>query len=198
MKSKTTKLVQYSIMSAIIIVFHILATYTSNVLATSINLVLVPIAIGSICFGYKGALVLSAISGLTTILMGWVQFDKFTGALLLAQPIETILICMVKIMAAAVVCSFLYNTISKKNDKLACLIASISIPVVNTGLFIVGGLTIVSKTLTANYVSDGMSLVYFVVVGCALINFIAEFCINLVLSPTINRLSKLIRKYYNH
>ena len=192
-RKETQTLTRMSIMAAIIIMFHIMAQYTSNVLSTSINLSLVALAICAITFGYKGALILSGVSGLTTVVMGIVGFDKFTNILFNAQPVATIAICMVKIMAAAVVCTFLYKLLCKKNEFLAVIVASLAVPVVNTGLFILGGLTIVSKTLTTEFVAEGTTLIHFVLITCCLINFTLEFSLNAILSPAIKRISKLLK-----
>jgi len=69
-------------------------------------------------------------------------------------------------------------------------------PILNTGLFILGAL-LMSDTLSANFVADGSTVIYFLVIGCAGINFIVEFLVNLVVSPglyqAVNAISKRIK-----
>ena len=71
------------------------------------------------------------------------------------------------------------------------IVASLAAPVVNTGLFILGSL-LMSGTLRANFVGEGDSVLYFLVIGCAGLNFIFEFVINAVASPAICRVSEIV------
>ena len=79
----------------------------------------------------------------------------------------------------------------------AAVLASAAAPVVNTGLFILGGLFLVGKTLDANlanFGASGQTVVYFLVIGCAGLNFIAEFLVNLVVSPAIHTIVRAVGK----
>ena len=68
-------------------------------------------------------------------------------------------------------------------------------PVVNTGVFVLGALFLVNETLTANlgaFGAEGMTLVYFVIIGCAGFNFIGELIANLILSPVITTVTDVV------
>ena len=51
-----------------------------------------------------------------------------------------------------------------------------------------------SDTLNSNFVADGQTLVYFLFIGCAGINFIIEFAINMVLSPAVFTVDRVVRR----
>ena len=51
-----------------------------------------------------------------------------------------------------------------------------------------------SDTLNANFVADGQSVLYFLVIGCAGLNFIFEFIINAVASPAIYTVVRVVGK----
>lgn len=51
-----------------------------------------------------------------------------------------------------------------------------------------------SDTLNANFVQSGTSVMYFLIIGCAGINFIVEFAINLLLAPSVYRIIKVVKK----
>lgn len=54
-----------------------------------------------------------------------------------------------------------------------------------------------SGTLSANlaaFGADGQTVVYFLVIGCAGLNFIAEFLVNLVVSPAVNTIVNAVGK----
>ena len=51
-----------------------------------------------------------------------------------------------------------------------------------------------ADTLSANFVADGSTVIYFLVIGCAGINFIVEFFVNLLVSPALFRVSEVLQK----
>ena len=109
------------------------------------------------------------------------------------NPVGTIIICIVKSTAAGVVAGLVFKLLSKFNNLVASFVAAALVPIINTGLFILGGLTLVGPTLMKNFVAEGTTLIYFLVIGCAGLNFIAEFAVNLIFAPALNRLFLLIK-----
>ena len=98
-----------------------------------------------------------------------------------------------KATAAGALAGIVYSLVSKKNKTAAVFSAAAIAPVVNTSLFIVGAL-FMSDTLNANFVQSGTSVMYFLIIGCAGINFIVEFAINLLLAPSVYRIIKVVKK----
>jgi hypothetical protein len=64
---------------------------------------------------------------------------------------------------------------------------------VNTGLFIAGALCFLQETLKANFVAEGTTILYFLFIGCAGINFLVELAINLIAAPSIYRVIHVIK-----
>ena len=88
-----------------------------------------------------------------------------------------------------------YRLLSKFSSFWASVAAAATAPILNTGLFILGSLTLISDTLQANLASFGADdLVVFLVIGCAGINFLVEFCVNIILSPAIYRIVTVVKK----
>jgi hypothetical protein len=100
----------------------------------------------------------------------------------------------VKAVAAGYGSGLVYKLISRKNKIVATFVASATAPILNTGIFILGGLFLVGDTLSANFVAEGTTLIYFVVIGCAGLNFIGELVANLALSPAIVTITDVITK----
>ena len=75
----------------------------------------------------------------------------------------------------------------------ATFVASAAAPVINTGLFILGALIMVRDTLTANFV-NGTSVIYFLIIGCAGVNFLIELALNLVVAPALVRVTRALEK----
>lgn len=194
MKSNNiSRMVQLAVLLAIVIV---LQCFLGSIVvgATSFSVVLVPIVIGAILLGPGAGAFLGFAFGLVVLIRGITGQDGFTNMLFVAQPLFTALICLGKGATAGLVAGLVYQLLSKANSFLASVFAAALAPVVNTGLFILGGLTLVRGTLEANLSAFGAdSVLIFLVIGCAGINFLVEFGVNMVLSPAIYRIISVVK-----
>ncbi len=188
-----SRMVQLAVLLAIVI---ILQCFLGSIVvgATSFSVVLVPIVIGAILLGPGAGAFLGFAFGLVVLIRGITGQDGFTNMLFVAQPLFTALICLGKGAAAGWIAGLLYKLLGKVSSFWASVVAAASAPVVNTGLFILGGLTLVRGTLEANLSTFGAdSVLIFLVIGCAGINFLVEFGVNLVLSPAIYRIISVVK-----
>ncbi len=194
MKSRTDikKLALTGILTALVLAFQYLGSFI-HIGPTSVSLVLIPIAVGAIILGAKAGAFLGFVFGAMTLWAGVSGTDYFTSVLFSAQPFATAVICIGKATLAGLFAGLVYKAVSGKSKLAAAILASVTAPVVNTGLFILGGLFLVNETLSANFV-DGTTLIYFLVIGCAGLNFIAEFFVNLIVSPAINTIVNAVSK----
>ena len=161
--------------------------------ATSFSVVLIPIVIGAILLGEIAGGLLGLAFGLIVLIYGITGIDVFTNYLFVNQPVLTVLTCLVKGIMAGVVPAFTYRLLSKKNVNVATVVSSMTSPIVNTGLFIVGAL-LMYNTLSASPFLDGQSVMYFLIIGCAGINFLVELLVNIVVAPAIARFIQIIEK----
>ena len=192
-REKILKMAEFALLAAIVIIFQLLGSFgLLKIGTTSLNLVLIPVVIGSIVLGLGAGTILGLIGGLITLWAGISGVDPFTEVLFGAQPFFTALICLVKMAAAGFGAGVVYRLIKNKNTFAATFAAAAAAPIINTGLFILGGLFLVGETLKANFVGDGNTLLYFLVIGCAGLNFIVEFVLNIVVSPAINTIVKAV------
>ncbi len=182
-----------AVLLALVIVLQLIGGYL-KIGATSFSLVLVPIVVGGLTLGAFWGGFLGYAFGLITLLFGITGADYFTAILFQEQPVFTVLLCLAKGTAAGVVPALLYGVLRKKNEYVAVFTAAASAPIVNTGLFILGALGLLGETITANFVAEGTTLVYFLFIGCAGINFLVELAINLVTAPAVHRLIPLLGK----
>ena len=193
-KQNIKRTAELAILTAIVLAFQFLGAFI-HIGPTSISLVLIPIVIGAVLTGPKGGAFLGFIFGAMTYIAGVSGTDYFTTVLFQAQPIATAVICLGKGICAGLCAGLIYRALAKKNA-FAVAPAAVA-PIVNTGLFILGGLLLVNDTLSANlanFGADGQTVVYFLIIGCAGLNFIAEFLVNLVVSPAINTIVRAVEK----
>lgn len=195
-KQNIKRTAELAILTAIVIAFQFLGAFI-HIGPTSISLVLIPIVIGAVLTGPKGGAFLGFIFGAMTYIAGVSGTDYFTTVLFQAQPIATAVICFGKGICAGLCAGLIYRALAKKNAFAASVAAAAVAPIVNTGLFILGGLLLVNGTLSANlanFGAGGQTVVYFLIIGCAGLNFIAEFLVNLVVSPAINTIVNAVGK----
>ena len=182
-KAVILKMVLMACLVSIVVIFQLMGSFI-KIGPTNVSLVLIPIVIGSILLGPLAGTALGAIFGIVVLLAGINGVDLFTATLWQNQPLETAILCIGKGALAGLCSGLVYKAVSKFGDLAAVIAASAVAPIVNTGVFILGGLFMVGKTLNANFV-NGTTLVYYLVIVCAGLNFIAEFILNVVVSPTI-------------
>lgn len=191
-----SRMVQLAVLLAIVIV---LQCFLGSIVigATSFSVVLVPIVIGAILLGPGAGAFLGFAFGLVVLIRGITGQDGFTNMLFVAQPLFTAVICLGKGAAAGWVAGIVYKLIAKGSSFVAAVAAAAAAPVVNTGLFILGGLTLVCGTLEANLSAFGAdSVLIFLVIGCAGVNFLVEFGVNMVLSPAVYRIISIVRSKF--
>ena len=181
-----------AVLVALVVVLQVCGGYF-KIGATSLSFVLVPIVLGGILLGPMAGAFLGFIFGFIVLIYGVTGADPFTFILFGEDPVLTALTCLVKVTAAGLISGLLFRLISRKNSYVAVFVASAFAPILNTGLFILGAL-LMSDTLNSNFVADGQTLVYFLFIGCAGINFIIEFAINMVLSPAVFTVDRVVRR----
>lgn len=194
--SKTTKLVELGIFVALVLVIQLLCGAV-KVGPISISLVLIPIAVGGILLGPLCGAALGLTFGVATVIGGLTGADPFTATLLNSGAwgaVFTTLLCLVKGTMAGFVSAFIYKLLAPKSKVAAVLLAAVAAPVVNTGLFILGALTVLNSLITQNFVGSGSNIIYFVFIGCAGVNFLIELAVNVIFTPAIRRILTAVRR----
>lgn len=199
-KQKTLELVQLSMLVALVVVLQIISAVIPPIGGmVNITLTLVPVVIGAILFGKKGGAILGFIFGVIVMINCIVALDRGGNILWVENPAFTAIICLVKGTAAGFLPALIYKlVISKKenvstsNKFVASLLAAVSAPIINTGLFVCGMLLFFMDTLSS-WAGDSDVLAY-IILGLAGINFLVEFLINIILTPAIVRIVDIVKK----
>lgn len=186
------KMVQVSILMAIIVVLQLLS-YVIKIGTFNLSLVLIPIVVGAALFGPKtGALLGFVFGGVVTACC--VSGMDAGGAILWnANPFLTAAICLIKGTAAGWVAGLIATAF--KNSRVPFVgiaLAALAAPVVNTGLFLLGLSTCFYDILVAW--AGGQEILYYIIFGLVGINFVIEFALNAILSPTVTAIVKAVKK----
>lgn len=188
------KLVLTAVFMAITAFLQLFAS-SFTVGTVSFSIVLIPIVICGILAGAAGGALCGLTFGVITMVGGITGGDLFTATLMQSGTrgfIITTLICLVKATAAGLLSALVYKVLKNKNNFVAVICAAATAPIVNTGLFILGALTL-SDVLSAAFTNGG-SVIQFLVIGCAGVNFIIEFLVNIIFAPAIYQLIKAVGK----
>lgn len=190
-QEKTIRLVSMGILSAIIIVLQVLVTYFPTK-PFAITLALIPIIIGSALFDEKAGAFLGGVFSTVVIIMCVIGADVGGAMVWNANPFLCILVCMTKGVAAGYVSGLMYRLVSKKNSTIATVVAGLTAPIVNTGIFILG-LVLFFREILSQW-SGGSDVLYYVIFGLLGVNFLVELGVNMILSPVIVKILNAIGK----
>ena len=186
-KLKIQRLVGIATLAAFVVVLQLISNYIQFG-PVSITLALIPIVIGAIVYGPSAGFILGVVHGVI------VTTAPATISLFMPYTVfGTIVVCLLKSGLAGLASGYVFKLFSKKNINLAVILASIVVPIVNTGLFSVACLTIF-KDLIAGFAQDAnvISYLFLTFIGY---NFLIEFFVNSVLSPVLIR---IVRMYDVH
>ena len=117
------------------------------------------------------------------------------AAFLAVNPLGTVLTVLVKGAGAGFCAGLVYRALEKKNAWTAAILAAVTAPVVNTGIFLVGCVLFFMPTVTEWATAMGFpSVGNYMIFGLVGANFLVELAVNIVLSPVIVRLIKIGRQ----
>ena len=158
----------------------------------SISLVLIPIVVGAALYGPLAGAWLGFVFSLVVLLSG------DAGAFLVVNALGAVLTVLLKGTLAGLCAGLVYKAAEKLNRWLAVILAAITAPVVNTGIFLLGCLLFFMPTITEWAAGLGFpSAGNYMIFGLAGGNFLFELLFNIVLSPVILRLIKIGKKEGN-
>jgi uncharacterized membrane protein len=153
----------------------------------SINLALIAIAVGACIYGPVAGLFLGMVDGAIIMIA-----PSTLTAFMPYNPWATVIVCLVKTGAAGLAAGFIYKGLSHiqalNNSKwgwVKCLITSIAIPVINTGLFIAG-----AELWFVEVYGGGKDAMKAIITSCLTINFVIEMVTVVVLSPAVHGIVK--------
>lgn len=196
-------MVQVAFLIALVVVLQMLGSFI-KIGPLPMSFVLVPIVVGACLLGPKEGAVLGGVFGVITMIMGIVGIDAFSYLLFDTNPVWFIIVCLLKAIAAGLCSGLVYKGLGKlfgeKFVYLKTVLAAVTAPIVNTGIFVAGMLLFFFETMQGlpamfpdsfGSFENAFSLVF---IGLAGVNFIGEFLVNLILSPAIVRIVDVVKK----
>lgn len=186
-----------ALLALVIVLQAALGSITIGVV--QLNFSLIPIVLGAILYGAIGGGILGFACGVVVTIQVMMGGSPFYTILWTYTPVTTTLTCLIKTTAAGIVGGLLFRAISKKNARVALFAAAGIVPVVNTGLFILGCLCM-NESITAfqSLLSEyfGMNTFTFILVVLVTFNFFIELAIDMLVSPALYRVIGIVDKKY--
>lgn len=158
----------------------------------SITLTLIPIVVGAILLGPAFGAVLGMVFGLIVSIFSITGRDPGGQMVFAASPVIAWALCLLKGAAAGFLPAVVYRAVKQKT--LAAYLASMTAPVANTGIFIVGML-LFFRPLLETWAGGQNALVY-AITGLAGINFLIEFAVAVLFAPAVALVVKSVGKSY--
>lgn len=196
---KILRMAELAMLVALVVVLQLVSAMIPPIAGVvSITLTLIPVVVGAILFGKRGGAVLGFTFGLIVLINCITGLDVGGNILWTANPFLTAIICFIKGVCAGFVPALLYDAMTSKREQLSqgrryvsTLVAAMSAPIVNTGLFVCGMLLFFMDVLKAW--AGGTNIASYIIVGLAGFNFLVEFIINIVFTPAIVRIIDVVK-----
>ena len=140
-RKSVLQMVQLAMLTALVVVLQLAGSFI-KIGPLPLSLVLVPIVIGATLLGPKSGLFLGSVFGVITMIMGITGVDAFSFILWGANPVWFVIVCILKAAMAGLGAGLIYKGLEKvfkgKHIMLQTVLASISAPIINTGIFVIG------------------------------------------------------------
>lgn len=188
---KVETMVTAALMTALVVVFQCIATYTTFFGPFSTAIGLIPIVIGAVLCGPVIGGWLGLVFGIVVIATGGANlFFTF-------HQIGTVVTVLFKGIACGAVAGIVYKLVARWNKIVALVAAAIVCPIVNTGIFLLGCITFFMPY--AEGIADlvGVAVTGFdVFIALAFGNFLFEIGMNAVLSPVMIKIIDVAEKTF--
>lgn len=192
--SKSKKLAFFAIFVALVIVVQVLSTVIGKLFGiVAPTLAFVPILIAIVILGFWQGVALGAVFSTVVLIFTVTGYDSFSLLIFQDQPILTIIMIYAKGCLAPAVAYLVYKALKNKMPKGSIWIASLLLPIVNTGIFCVGMLLFYRGFLLNVDIPSfkGHNIFFIVFIALAGVNFLIEFFVNIILTPVVTDVKKV-------
>jgi uncharacterized membrane protein len=179
------KLTYLAILSAIVFLLQIISFFMRGPVF-SLTFVLVPIVIGVALCGFSAGPWLGFVFGIAVLVTG------DANLFLAINWYGTVITVLLKGIFAGAAAAAVYTALVKFNKYLAVVIAALTAPVVNSGVFFLGCL-VFFRDYVASLAGDG-PIALFIITGFIGFNFLIEVAVNVILVPTIYRIININKR----
>ena len=181
-KITTRQIVVTGLFLALEIILQVISNYL-HLGPVNLNLSLIAIVLAAVICGPFSGAVVGFFNGLMAI------FSPSTLAIFMPiSPLGTVLACLLKTTLAGLIAGFVFNALKNKNKFIGLILASILVPVINTGIFSIFCLLFFQPFLQSGVdaaPADYPNIGAFLIFGVIGVNFLIEIATTVVLSTSV-------------
>ncbi len=186
-RMSTETMVLGAILTALVVILQLMGAFI-RFGPFSISLVLIPIVVGAAMCGV-------GVGGFLGFVFGMVVLMTDAGAFLAISVPGTIITVLMKGTACGIAAGLIYKLAARFNRYAAVVAAAMICPIVNTGIFLLGGAVFFLDALREWGASAGFTdVASYMFLGLVGGNFIFEFVTNMILSPVIVRILNIKKR----
>lgn len=187
-RNQTVRLATAGILTAVVIVFQFIGA-SIKFGTFSVSLVLIPIVVGAALGGKWVSTWLGFVFSVIVLLSG------DAAAFLAIDPLGTVITVILKGTLAGLVGGLAFELLKKINTYFAVIVSAILVPMVNTGVFLIGCRLFFFDTIKEWAIGLGFENAFtYMIVGLVGVNFLFELAINIILSPSVVGAVKVLSK----
>lgn len=187
-RNQTVRLATAGILTAVVIVFQFIGA-SIKFGTFSVSLVLIPIVVGAALGGKWVSTWLGFVFSIIVLLSG------DASVFLAIDPLGTVITVILKGTLAGLVGGLAFELLKKINTYFAVIVSAILVPMVNTGLFLIGCRLFFFDTIKEWAIGLGFENAFtYMIVGLVGVNFLFELAINIILSPSVVGAVKVLSK----
>ncbi len=195
--SNTAKLVQISLLVAIILLMAFTPIGYIRTFGLEITLIVIPVTVGAIILGPTSGAILGGVFGATSFIQCF-GMSPFGAALLAINPLATFIVCMVPRVLMGWLTGLIYVGLKrgKRNNNIALMIGNLCGPLLNTILFMS---TLILFFYSSDYIqgiatSMGTSSVITFVIAFVGLNGLIEAGACFILGSAVSKALDLIQQ----
>ena len=185
----TKTLVLMAMLTALVAVLSYFGSFIRLSPLVNVSLTLIPIVLGAVLCGVWGGTWLGFVNGIVILVSGQAAF--FIGI----APVGTVIVVLAKGTLCGLAAALIYILIRRMNRYVAVIAAAVICPVVNSGIYLLGCMTIFYDSIEAMIGEATPTIMSVLIYPMGLINFPFELVINIIMCPVIYRLITLIPKF---
>ncbi len=183
-----------AVLLALVVVLQLFAS-AIPMFGVTLNFSLIPIVLGGIFFGAIGGGLMGLVSGVVTFITAAVLGrEPSTAFLFQANPVVLTIICIGKTTIAGAVAGLVYHPIAKKNSIVAAYTSSLIMPILNTGIYMLGMVIMKEDVAAFLGVEAAANVVFVAVFGLIWLNFVLEIAVSVLFSPVVHRVVVIVEK----
>ena len=183
------------ILTALVIVLQLFGSVIP-MFGVTLNFSLIPIALAGITLGWAGGAIIGFVCGMvvfiTTAVFGG---EPSTAFLFQTNPVVLTIMCIGKTTFAGLISGVLFSLVSKWNKHFAIVVGAVAIPVINTGIYMLG--MVIMKASVAEFLgltASTAGIVFVAVFTLIWVNFLLEIAITALFTPLLYRVTKILLK----